>query len=113
MGNFKVIDEGNGMYAFYCPGCKHSHAYYTKHFPGHESPKPVWGFNGNMDSPTFTPSLLNRSGTYADPNWRSDTEENTRKFSSQCHLFVRDGKIEYCGDCTHELKGQTIDMNHV
>jgi hypothetical protein len=111
----KVIDEGNGIYSFHCPGCGHSHAYFTKHFPGHEPPKPIWTFNGNLESPTFRASLLNRWGTYADPNWRDEggNEETTRQLSGQCHLFVTDGKIEYCGDCTHNLSGQTVEMKEV
>lgn len=27
-----------------------------------------------------------------------------------CHSFVRNGRIEYLGDCTHHLKGQTVDL---
>ena len=30
-----------------------------------------------------------------------------------CHSFVREGKIEFLGDCTHALKGQTVDLNDV
>ena len=28
----------------------------------------------------------------------------------RCHLFVRDGRIEFLGDSEHELKGGTVDM---
>lgn len=27
-----------------------------------------------------------------------------------CHSFVRAGKIEFLGDCTHALKGQTVPL---
>ena len=27
-----------------------------------------------------------------------------------CHSFVTDGRIQYLDDCTHELRGQTIDL---
>lgn len=27
-----------------------------------------------------------------------------------CHSFVRNGKIEYLNDCTHELAGQTVEL---
>ena len=33
--------------------------------------------------------------------------------SEKCHLFVTDGKIIYCGDCTHELSGQTVDLPNI
>jgi len=28
----------------------------------------------------------------------------------RCHSFVRDGRIEFLSDCTHALKGQTVDL---
>ena len=27
-----------------------------------------------------------------------------------CHSFVRDGRIEFLSDCTHELAGQTVEL---
>ncbi len=77
-------------YTFYCPGCKREHTY-SVHEQG-------WKFNGNMIRPSFTPSLLNREFD----------EEN--KVKSICHLFVTDGNIIYCGDCTHELTGKTLPL---
>jgi len=58
---------------------------------------PRWSFNGDVEKPTFSPSLL----VYD----RSSGERKTG-----CHLFVRDGMIEYCGDCPHEFAGKTIPM---
>lgn len=82
-------------YSFYCPGCKHEHTY-SIFEDGSQ-----WKFNGNMQNPSFTPSLLNRE------------IDKDGKVKSICHLFVTDGKIIYCGDCTHELSGQTIPMSEV
>lgn len=73
---------------FYCPGCKMMHSFST----------PRWTFNGNHDKPTFSPSLR----IYTT---RPEVGEVTL-----CHLFVRDGKIEYCGDSPHHLSGKTVDM---
>jgi len=73
-----------GCYVFYCPGCDEHHPYEV----------PRWQFNGDMASPTFSPSLL-------------VDKDNPEK---RCHLFVRDGQIEYCSDCHHELAGKTIPM---
>lgn len=28
----------------------------------------------------------------------------------QCHMFVRDGQIQYLSDSTHELAGKTVPM---
>lgn len=78
--------DGNGkrIYTFHCPGCKHSHMFNVQ-----------WNFSGDMNAPTFSPSLLNYT----------DTE--------RCHLFVKNGRIEYLSDCKHEFAGQTIDMEDV
>lgn len=54
----------------------------------------VWTFNGDMDRPTFSPSML----LY--PNAIHGRE----------HFFVRDGKIEYLQDCDHPMAGMTVDM---
>ena len=79
-------------YLFHCPGCGHSHAYTT-----HASQKLVWTFNGDLEKPTFSPSLL---------NWKGQA-------SKRCHLFVRDGKIQFLSDCFHEFAGKTLPMEPV
>ena len=86
----KRIDDGKFIgYLFYCPGCKYSHTYEV----------PRWSFNEDFNNPTFSPSLL---VFYTHP------ETNQRV--TCCHLFLKEGKLEFCGDCPHELKGQTVDM---
>lgn len=104
----KVKFLGDGRYSFFCPGCGHDHVYYTNP----EGNKPRWTFNGDLNNPSFSPSLLNRWGKEADPNWKEpdDTEGPNGNWSGRCHLFVTNGKIQYCGDCTHQLSGQTIDL---
>lgn len=77
---------------FHCHGCKHLHVYYTVPFYD----QPVWIYNHNPKSPTFSPSLL-----------------NTKPSGERCHLFVENGYIKYCGDCTHELAGQTVEMDAI
>lgn len=57
-----------------------------------------WEFNGDFNDPTFTPSMLAR---HPSPNGGYD---------HVCHSFVRNGKIEFLSDCTHELAGQTIEL---
>lgn len=80
-------------YLFWCPGCKCPHPYRVAR-SGTEGPEyPVWGFNGDREKPTFTPSLL----------VNANSPGHTR-----CHLFLTDGMIHFCGDCDHELKGQVV-----
>lgn len=81
-------------YAFYCPGCEHHHVIPTEQAAG----GPVWAFDGNLESPTFAPSLLNTC------------EEGASRTPRRCHLFVRAGKLEFCGDCTHPFAGRTVDI---
>lgn len=80
--------------AFWCPGCKCLHSYYVLPERNPET-NAGWNFNGDMEKPSFTPSLLYSGKTYP---------------GRQCHLYVTEGKIHYCGDCDHELSGKVVDM---
>lgn len=84
---------GEPDYYFECPGCKCSHGVWVKPWNG-----PVWGFNGSVDLPTFSPSILVRFG----PGGKS-----------VCHSFVKEGNIQFLGDCTHELAGKTVPLPEV
>jgi hypothetical protein len=101
-------------FTFFCPGCKCGHALWTterNHGNG-----AIWAFNGDMEKPTFSPSLLIRSHQWTPPVTGENYEEFKRKPLTQtkvetvCHSFVRDGRIEFLSDCTHELRGQTVPM---
>jgi len=95
----KVKISKNGLYAeFHCPGCDRGHSYIIKlNDLMKELKYPCWKFNNDVDNPTFTPSLLNH---------RSPT-------CPRCHLYVKNGKIEFCSDCEHDLKGQTVEMKDI
>ena len=47
---------GKEGFSFYCPGCKYHHAFYTK------GGKHTWTWNGSLDKPTFSPSLVINKG---------------------------------------------------
>jgi hypothetical protein len=93
-------------YSFVCPGCVTALAepvepgdaeFYATHVvPVAPSPR-AWGFNGDESRPTFTPSILVRQ-----------TMGDARPVV--CHSFVREGRIQFLGDCTHALAGQTVDL---
>ena len=105
--------EGNRL-AFMCPGCKETHAIYHGEGVGAR-----WGWNGNADKPTFTPSVLVRSGHYAPGyqdscwcTWHRDHPDKSVRFScKQCHSFIVDGNIQFLSDCSHELAGQTVPLS--
>jgi|SRR6185503_3121101 len=90
--------SSNGVllgYMMQCPGCKGHHAIYTEQ---PNSQKAKWEFNGDLEFPTFKPSVL--------VTW-DEGEEHVKNI---CHFYVTDGKIIFQPDCTHELKGQTVDL---
>ena len=63
----------------------------------------AWGYNGSLDRPTFTPSIL----------VFEVKREDGSLFSPRCHSYVIDGRIQFLGDCDHPLKGQTVDLPDV
>jgi len=81
-----------------------------------EGEGPRWGFNGDFERPTFTPSVLCRRTT-ADPPVTPENLDEWRRapwpqvqVETVCHSFVRDGQIQFLGDCTHALAGQTVPL---
>jgi hypothetical protein len=85
-------------YSFYCPGCECHHQIWYKECQCNRSF--AWEFNGNIDKPTFAPSLLIKY-----PVWINDV-----KSERVCHSFIKDGMIQYLSDCTHKLANQTIEI---
>jgi hypothetical protein len=84
---------------FQCPGCNCEHSVWTQ-----GQGVPLWGWNGSLDKPTITPSIL-RHGPQRDAfgNYTGGSE-------AVCHSFVIDGRIQFCDDSTHPLKGQTVEL---
>jgi hypothetical protein len=80
----KLHRMGPDLLTFHCPGCECAHPFDLKR----------WTWNGSMEAPTFMPSLL----------CNKDYPE------SRCHSFVKDGWIQFLGDCYHELKGLTVEI---
>lgn len=95
MPKIKKINMTKGLYYFYCPACKQTHEIGTDP----DDQYPVWQFNGNLERPTIRPSVA--------------VESTYRGQRTYCHSFVTDGQIQYLDDCTHELKGQTIELPDV
>jgi hypothetical protein len=93
MARLRRAEEG--LATFMCPGCDSAHAVRI------EGPH-AWGFNGDFDKPTLTPSVLVRGGGVGGKPWGEP---------GVCHSFVRDGRIEFLGDCTHALAGRTVDLS--
>lgn len=96
----RLYDEtGNGQswrsLQFWCPGCDEAHAV---NIPGADMgyrPTVCWDWDGDLEAPTLTPSLL--------------VHEAGENFP-RCHSWVRFGRWQFLEDCGHELAGQTVDM---
>ncbi len=117
MGNkvekYTMEKEGKEGYSFWCPGCKGYHGMIVK---GDSKKGPVWGWNGSLDKPTFKPSLLvrsvscpdnpekNKDGSYV---LESDGRIKVAK-DIRCHSYINDGKIQFLGDCSHDIKGHSL-----
>lgn len=116
----KVRINSGGQTEILCPGCKTTHTLNID-----PSKKPCWEFNGDFEKPTFSPSILERSGHYC---WNDGKDPSECMFCNDpepefedaefgkylpcyiCHSFVRDGMIEFLSDCTHTLAGQTVPL---
>ncbi len=100
----------NGL-VFFCPGCNCAHR--IQHGAG---PGPRWGWNGDCEKPTFSPSVLMTSERWDPPvtsenlaQWKAEPWTQS-KIKHVCHSFVTDGRIQFLSDSTHELAGQTVDL---
>jgi hypothetical protein len=75
------------QFLYWCEGCgyEHTFALSNESFGGHHQ------FNGNLDDPTVSPSLL----------------QNGDKV---CHSFLTNGQMQYLSDCHHHLANQTVEL---
>jgi hypothetical protein len=104
----KIAVESGGKFVthFWCPGCDQAHGINTN----------IWTWNGDLERPTFSPSVLVQAN-YAEPpitpenieQWKREPWEQ-RVVRRVCHSFVTDGRIQFLGDCTHALAGETVDL---
>jgi hypothetical protein len=92
----KLRSRGRAV-GFWCPGCLRAHLIMVSSDGAPDGS--CWGFDGDGDCPTFTPSIMmNGPGPTHDPD------------APVCHSFVTKGRILFLQDCTHELAGQTVDL---
>jgi hypothetical protein len=83
----KDVDDHGTHYRtalVWCPGCDALHAMSLG------PTAPAWSFDGNMEAPTFAPSILCHS--------------------PRCHSFIERGQWRFLADCDHALAEQTVPM---
>jgi hypothetical protein len=99
---------GKDRWYIFCPGCyldrKEKHPDDPRTWMNgalHCFSENIHRFNGDVESPTLYPSLLN-SYHYG---------EDRKAYI--CHSFVTDGRIQFLSDCTHPLANQTVELMDV
>ena len=101
------LRRAQDAYAHWCPGCLEMHRLPDS-----------WSFNGNVNSPTFTPSFRH-SGVkrvIVDGKWAGDWagdwiyDAQGEPIPHICHYILTDGVLNFCGDCTHELSGKSVPL---
>lgn len=78
----------HGGWMVFCPACQCGHLFDKR-----------WTFNGDVEKPTFTPSML--------------VNANMQKINPKairCHSYVTAGRIQFLSDCTHAMAGQTVEL---
>lgn len=100
-------------YEFHCPGCGSTHVLPVG--PGNGEVHARWQFNDDLERPTFTPSILARGNKLVldgEGAWTGEWEKDAdgHPVHYVCHSFVTDGRVQFLGDCTHTLAGQTIGL---
>lgn len=96
----RTVDDRGKIYTalmFVCPGCIAGgpEGYEGLHsLPVNvegEFDKPSWDWDGNLEAPTLSPSILSRG-------------------YGVCHSFLRQGIFEFLTDSTHPLAGQKVPI---
>lgn len=94
-----------GRVNFWCPACEDAH---TITYGGPQT----WTWNESTEAPTFTPSVKVGGTQWPkdSPFFKPQHPDVAPGKDIVCHSFVTDGRIQFLGDCTHALAGQTVDI---
>jgi hypothetical protein len=105
------LNEDPQHVGFWCPGCKTLHIFDER-----------WKMDpkSTFEKPTFAPSLVTSKGHHVAgapkrPDGKCGRCEDAKErgkptICGRCHLWVRNGEIEFLADCTHELRGTKVAM---
>lgn len=102
MSEAPVIRQRDKLLSFHCPGCNKDH-----HIQHGSDFGPNWTWNGSIDQPVFSPSVL--------VSYDGADAGQAGAPPAVCHSFVgchgaQPGQIVFLGDCTHALAGQVVDL---
>ena len=100
----RAANADGGRVHFWCPGCDEVHGITVG----------TWTWNGDLEHPTFSPSVLIRGNQWPKDEYPEYHKPAHRSVApgddTVCHSFVTDGRIQFLDDCTHALAGQTVDL---
>lgn len=125
---------GRGCWVW-CPGCQDAHKINVVSEDGSKDPI-TWDWDGNLERPTFSPSILCGHSVHLCPPEYTHTEvcqdpdncgarghglaeDGSRTHYlphavtpafGRCHSYIRAGRWEFLDDCAHSLAGKTVDM---
>lgn len=90
-------------HSHWCPACEESHLIPNS-----------WTFNGNLDAPTFEPSvkITGKQCVIVDGEWTGEWRRDAdgKAIDGCCHYILTNGALQFCSDCTHALVGQTVPL---
>jgi hypothetical protein len=113
MRKVEQIEHG---WTFYCPACRENHIFDER-----------WAFDGNMEAPTFTPSLSCGPYWRMPPGWDYETAPRDEKgelvrgegerllgaVEWTCHLNLTNGVLIFHADSTHEFAGKSVPIEDI
>lgn len=116
----QVTDVVHGEWKYkhiwlWCPGCEHyrdgdpepAGGLHALPIAGSGTiPGPSWNFDGNLEAPTLSPSILTR--TEHTRRWVEGELVDAGLFV--CHSFLVAGVWQFLGDCTHQYANQHVPM---
>lgn len=110
------IQVTSEAFVVFCPACNTTHAF----------PRDNHSFNESEQKPTLYPGLRLATKYTAPPESKpadmepgdyakavkahGERHDEADPTQTICHLIVNNGEIQYLGDCTHKMVGQTIDL---
>lgn len=96
----KIEPAGENTWKFWCPGCDSAHVVSDS-------------WRVSTETATISPSVLVHSSKHLinpDLDGAALTAPENITDTPQCHSFVTDGRIQFLGDSTHVLAGQTVEL---
>lgn len=98
-----VLRRATRGYSHWCPGCEEMHMIPDS-----------WRFDGNVDRPTFTPSvrITGKQSVIVAGKWTGEwvRDANDKAVDYCCHYILTAGTLNFCADSTHKLAGTAVPL---